>query len=62
MRENEDDEARPTDLIVDIYTGETVGVNYVWENGARQTLWLNGEQRNVTFIALEKSTTCEVTD
>ncbi|MEM9232335.1 MAG: hypothetical protein AAGB10_22330 [Pseudomonadota bacterium] len=52
MSENEEDEARATDRIVEVETGETVGFVYEWQDGTKQPLWFDGEKPNVVLIDL----------
>ena len=52
MLENEEDEARATDRIVEVGSGATVGIVYAWEDGAKQPLWFDGEKSDVVILGL----------
>lgn len=54
MSENEEDEGRATDRIVEVETGETVGFVYRWEDGCKQPLWLDGVKSDVVVVGLSK--------
>ena len=47
MMDQEEDEGRATDRIVEVGTGETVGLLYVWEDGSKQPLWFDGARQDV---------------
>jgi hypothetical protein len=52
MQDDEDNEARATDRIVEVGSGETVGLLYAWEDGVKQPLWFDGERSDVVVIGL----------
>jgi hypothetical protein len=52
MLDDEDNEARATDRIVEVGSGETVGFLYAWEDGVKQPLWFDGERSDVVVIGL----------
>lgn len=52
MLEDEEDEASATDRIVEVRSGETVGLIYTWEDGAQQPLWFDGEKSDVIILDL----------
>ena len=52
MPENVEDEARATDRIVEVGSGATVGLIYVWEDGVKQPLWFDGERSDVIILGL----------
>ena len=62
MREDEEDEARATDRIVEVGSGETVGLMYTWDDGSKQPLWFDGEKPDVVVIGLPKPFGCSETD
>ena len=49
-----EDEACATDRIVEVETGEIVGLIYVWEDGTKQPLWFNGEKPSVVFVSIQR--------
>ena len=53
MLECDEDEAQATRRIIDVGTGETVGLLYVWEDGYEQPMWLNGVCENTALRELE---------
>ena len=55
MMDQEEDEGRATDRIVEVGTGETVGLLYVWEDGSKQPLWFNGARQDVVAVSLCRS-------
>lgn len=54
MSENDEDEARATDRIVEVGTGDTVGFLYEWQDGSKQPLWFEGAKANVVVVALSR--------
>lgn len=54
MIDQDEDEGRATDRIVELETGETVGLVYVWEDGCKQPLWFNGVKSDVVLVGLSK--------
>lgn len=48
----EDDEASATDRIVDLKTGETVGLIYQWQDGEKQAFWFTEKREDVIAICL----------
>lgn len=52
MSKNDEDEARATDRIVDVGTGETVGLVYEWQDGSKQPLWFDGVKPNTVVVCL----------
>ena len=52
MLEDEEDEARATDRIVDAQSGEIVGLVYEWRDGVKQPLWFDGQKLDVVFVVL----------
>lgn len=54
MLEDEEDEACATDCIVDVGTGEAVGLLYTWEDGTKQPYWFDGEKSDVVVTCLSK--------
>lgn len=52
MLQDDDDEARATDHIVDARSGETVGQVYEWRDGVEQPLWFDGQKLDVIFDLL----------
>lgn len=55
MLENEEDEARAIDRIVEVGSGATVGLIYVWEDGEEQPLWFDGEKSDVIVLKLQEA-------
>ena len=55
MLDDEEDEARAIGRIVHIETGETVGLVYVWEDGARQPFWFGTARKGVVVEDLQKT-------
>lgn len=62
MLDDEDNEARATDRIVEVGSGETVGLLYAWEDGVKQPLWFNGERSGVVVIELVTPVVCSGDD
>ena len=56
MLECNEDEAQATRRIIDVGTGETVGLLYVWEDGYEQPMWFNGVCQNTALKELEDIT------
>lgn len=52
MQDDEDNEASATDRIVEVTSGETVGLLYIWEDGVKQPLWFNGKRQDVVVIGI----------
>ena len=52
MLEDDGDEARATDRIVDAQSGEIVGLVYEWHDGVKQPLWFDGQKLDVVFVVL----------
>jgi len=52
MQAWEDDEANVTDRIIDLETGEIVGLLYQWRDGAKQPLWFDGVRKDVRYSNL----------
>ena len=51
MSENEEDEARAIDRIVEVGTGEVVGLLYEWQDGSKQPLWFECAKSDVVIVA-----------
>ena len=62
MLDDEDNEARATDRIVEIGSGETVGLLYAWEDGVKQPLWFDGERSDVVVIGFLQPDVCTETE
>lgn len=54
MLECNEDEAQATRRIIDVGTGETVGLLYVWEDGYEQPMWFNGVCENTALRELDE--------
>lgn len=52
MQDDEDNEASATDRIVEVGSGETVGLLYIWEDGVKQPLWFDGKRQDVVAIGI----------
>ena len=57
MLEDEENEARATESLVDTCSGETVGFLYSWEDGVKQPLWFDGEKLDVIVVEMRKPLT-----
>lgn len=57
MLEDEGNEARATERLVDTGSGETVGFLYSWEDGVKQPLWFDGEKLDVIVVEMRKPLT-----
>lgn len=62
MLDEEDNEARATDRLVVVGTGETVGLLYAWEDGVKQPLWFDGERSDVVVQAISTRRKCMAHD
>lgn len=56
MQDDEDNEARVTDRLVELGSGETVGLLYAWEDGVKQPLWFDGERSDVVVVSFPLKT------
>ena len=54
MLDDEENEAHATSRIIEVKTGEIVGLLYVWEDGTKQPFWFDGERLNVAMVDLSK--------
>ncbi len=54
MLKDEEDEACATDRIVEVDSGETVGLVYEWEDGTQQPFWFDGAKLDVVAIGICK--------
>lgn len=52
MQDDDDNEASATNRIVEVGSGETVGLLYVWEDGVKQPLWFDGKRQDVVVIGI----------
>ena len=52
MQDDEENEARVTDRIIEVGSGKTVGLVYAWEDGVKQPLWFDGKKANVVVVVL----------
>lgn len=50
----EESEACATERLVEIASGETVGLLYTWDDGVKQPYWFNGERSDVIAINLKE--------
>ena len=57
MLEDEENEARATERLVDTSSGKTVGFLYSWEDGVKQPLWIDGEKPDVIVVEMMKPLT-----
>lgn len=48
----EESEACATERLVEVASGETVGLLYTWDDGVKQPYWFDGERSDVIAINL----------